>query len=74
MTGNYQIDQNTEHERSVLCQEGAETSWMIDLDLYQEIGFNGYRYFRIMQVGPNSSGIYNLALSNIELYGKTLAG
>ena len=41
---------------------------------FGEIGTHGFRFFRIVQVGSNSSGSNNLALSNLELYGKTTKG
>ncbi len=32
-------------------------------------GFKGFRYFRLKQIGYNSSGGFNMALSGIEFYG-----
>jgi len=46
----------------------------VDTDLYREIGFDGFRYFRVIQVGKNSSGSDNLGLSGFELYGRVISG
>lgn len=35
---------------------------------------SAFRYFRVLQVGPNSSGSENLVLSGIELYGYAVGG
>jgi len=40
----------------------------------QARGGAAYRCFRIVQVGLNSSGSDNLALSGLELYGRAVAG
>jgi len=50
------------------------STWGIDTDIYRELGFEGYRFFRIIQVGKNSSGSDNLALSGFEIYGKCIRG
>jgi len=50
------------------------TTWGIEADIYREIGFDGFRYFRVVQVGKNSSGSDNLALSGMELYGRVVSG
>ena len=63
-----------EEEKKLLCQKGAATTWGIDTEVYREIGLEGFRYFRIVQVGKNSSGSDNLALSGLELYGRVTAG
>ena len=57
-----------------LRQKGAASSWAIDTDIYRDIGFDGFRYFRIMQTAKNSSGSDNLALSGFELYGTVTRG
>lgn len=67
-------DGELEEEQKLLKQKGAASTWGIDTDIYREVGFDGYRFFRIIQVGKNSSGSDNLALSGIELYGKVTGG
>jgi len=74
LTGNPSEDVNFEEEQNMLCQKGATSTWGIDTDIYREIGFEGFRYFRIIQVGKNSSGSDNLALSGIEFYGRVISG
>ena len=74
LTGDPVTDQACEQERKMLCLKGAATTWGIDTDIYREIGFDGFRYFRVIQVGTNSSGSNNLALSGLELYGRVIAG
>lgn len=73
-TGDPAADAASEEERNMLCVKGAATSWSLDTDIYREIGFDGFRYFRIIQVGVNSSGSNNLALSGLELYGRVISG
>lgn len=63
-----------EDDQKHLKQKGGATTWGIDLDTYREVGYDGYRFFRIVQVGKNSSGSDNLALSGFELYGKVTQG
>lgn len=67
-------DADLEDEQKLLRQKGAASTWGVDTDVYREVGFEGFRYFRIIQVGKNSSGSDNLALSGFELYGKVSAG
>lgn len=67
-------DADLEEEQKLLRQKGAASTWGVDTDVYREVGFEGFRYFRIIQVGKNSSGSDNLALSGFELYGKVSAG
>ena len=74
MTGDAAVDQACEDERVMLCQKAAATTWGVDTDIYREIGFDGFRYFRVIQVGTNSSGSNNLALSGLELYGRVVSG
>lgn len=71
LTGN---DSDIEEEQKALKQKGAASTWGIDTDVYREVGFEGFRFFRVIQVGKNSSGSDNLALSGFELYGKVTAG
>jgi hypothetical protein len=63
-------DAALEEEQKLLRQKGAASTWGVDTDIYREVGFEGFRFFRVIQVGKNSSGSDNLALSGIELYGK----
>ena len=58
---------------SLLQKQGTNT-WGIDQNVYNDIDDEGFRYFRIIQISPNSSGTNNLALSCIEIYGKVVAG
>lgn len=51
LTGLMEEDLMFEQERIELCQKGATSSWGIDYTLYSKIGFDGYRYFRVIQVG-----------------------
>ena len=74
LTGNQAEDVNFEDEKKLLCQKGASSTWGIDTDIFREIGFEGFRYFRIIQVGKNSSGSDNLALSGMEIYGRVISG
>jgi len=67
-------DSILEEEQKHLKQKGASSTWGVDTDIYREIGYDGFRYFRIIQVGKNSSGSDNLALSGFEIYGKIIRG
>jgi hypothetical protein len=57
-----------------LCQKQATNTWGIDQNIYQDIDDEGFRFFRIIQISPNSSGSDNLALSCFEIYGKIISG
>lgn len=74
LTGRVDEDAYLEKEQKMLKQKGAVSSWSIDKDIYREIGFEGFRYFRILQTSKNSSGSDNLALSGFELYGQVTNG
>ena len=74
LTGNPAEDVAFEEEKKLLTSKGAATTWGVDTDIFREIGFDGFRYFRIIQVGKNSSGSDNLALSGLELYGRIVCG
>jgi E3 ubiquitin-protein ligase HECTD1 len=63
-------DPALDEEQKTLKQKGGATTWGVDTDIYREVGFDGYRFFRVIQVGKNSSGSDNLALSGFEIYGK----
>lgn len=67
---NYQL----EEEQKLLKKKGATSTWAISQDVIRQFGARGFRYFRIVQVGKNSSGSDNLALSGFELYGKVCGG
>lgn len=73
-TGSTEYDLQFEDTQAHLCQKGATSAWGIDTDIYREIGFEGFRYFRIIQVGKNSSASDNLALSGLEIYGRVTGG
>lgn len=74
MTGNADEDLQHLEIQKQLCQKGQTSTWGIDTELYRELGFDGFRYFRIVQIGRNSSGSHNLALSGFEMYGKPTKG
>jgi hypothetical protein len=57
-----------------LCQKQGTNTWGIDQRVYQDVEEDGFRFFRIIQISPNSSGSDNLALSCIEVYGKVVSG
>lgn len=70
-TGDDSYDYNFETDRNALKTPGATSTWGIDPEALDP---EGYRFFRIVQIDKNSSGSYNLALSNIEIYGKAIRG
>jgi len=74
LTGNPADDQSFEEERKLLCNKGAATTWGVDTDIYRQIGFEGFRYYRVIQVGKNSSASDNMALSGFEIYGRIITG
>lgn len=37
-----------EEEQKHLKQKGASSTWGIDTDIYREVGYDGYRYYRII--------------------------
>jgi hypothetical protein len=41
-------DSSVEEEQKHLKQKGAASTWGIDTDIYREIGFEGFRFFRII--------------------------
>jgi hypothetical protein len=67
------VNAELEEDRKLLRRKGAISSWGVDSSKVIE-NPNGFRYFRIVQIGKNSSGSDNLALSGIELYGKVISG
>ena len=64
---------NTEEERNSLIHKGATSTWGIDSHLLTPFP-SGFRFFRIVQIGKNSSKGDNLALSGFEIYGKVTGG
>ena len=53
-----------------LSRRGAVSTWGIDSGrLSEHEQLNGFKYFRIVQIGTNYEGSYNLALSAFEIYG-----
>jgi len=41
-------DPSLEEEQKHLKQKGAASTWGVDTDIYREIGFEGFRFFRII--------------------------
>jgi hypothetical protein len=41
-------DPALEDEQKTLKQKGGATTWGVDTDIYREVGFDGYRFFRII--------------------------
>lgn len=68
---NYNID---EEVLETLCQKQGTNTWGVDQSVYNDIEDEGFRFFRIIQISPNSSGSDNLAISCIEVYGKIISG
>ena len=67
-------DSLLEEEQRQLKTKGAASTWSVDTDIYREIGYEGFRFFRVIQVRKNSSGSDNLALSGFEIYGRVTQG
>jgi hypothetical protein len=57
-----------------LCLKQGTNTWGVDQNIYNDIEDEGFRFFRIIQISPNSSGSDNLALSCFEIYGKIVSG
>ena len=74
LTNSPEHDKKFEEEHKEFKTKGGSSTCCIDTDLYREIGYEGFRYFRVIQVGKNSSGTDNLALSGFELYGQVKCG
>jgi E3 ubiquitin-protein ligase HECTD1 len=72
LSENEKYNQSVAAEQQNLCQKGATSTWGIDTSTYGENPntANGFRYFRVVQVGKNSSGSDNLTLSGLEIYGR----
>ena len=41
-------DHELEEEQKHLKQKGASSTWGVDTDIYREVGYEGFRYFRII--------------------------
>ncbi len=79
LSDNPEFNQAVQTEQKLLCQKGATSTWGVDPNIYmppQSLDdepnpyVGGFRYFRIVQVGKNSSGSDNLTLSGLEIYGR----
>jgi len=69
MSDNPEENAQLEEDQKALKRKGATTSWAIAGDVSKQFP-RGFRYFRVVQVGKNSSGSDNLSLSGFELYGE----
>ena len=74
MTNIPEQDALFEEEHRMLTIKGGSSTWGVDSDVFREVGYEGFRFFRVIQVGKNSSGSDNLALSGFEIYGKITKG
>lgn len=77
-TEDEKLNEMRKKHRNMLMQKRAITTWGIDPKKIKKViysltddvvSFKGFRFFRIKQIGMNSSDNYNLALSGFELYG-----
>lgn len=68
-TGNAQLDAMNEQAVKQLAKKGGSVSFSCDLSYYENFGWGGFRSFRIVQIGHNSSGSDNMCCSGIEMYG-----
>lgn len=73
-TAGFETEQVDQDVIDSLLQKQGTNTWGIDQNVYNDIDDEGFRYFRIIQISPNSSGTDNLALSCFEIYGKVVAG
>ena len=55
--------------RNLLIESKTTSTWGISKKT-RDNNPNGFRYFLLKQIGKNSSGNYNLAISGFELYGE----
>ena len=62
--------QALDSEHKELRQKGGSLTFSIDTMVYQQLGTDGYRFFRVMQLSKNSHGTDVLGLSGFEIYGK----
>ena len=61
-----------ESEFRELQKPGGCMTFQIDTEIYRKLGLDGYRFFRIVQVGKNTHNTDHLSLSGFELYGRIL--
>jgi len=75
---NPETNKALQKQREMLLERGAVTTWPVPIDNLKRViksitsqykTFKGFRYFRLRQVGKNSSNSFNLAISGFELYG-----
>lgn len=66
------FNKEIEAEQRLLCEKGASSTWAIETSIYSGTlnAQAGFRYFRVVQVGKNSSASDNLTLSGLEIYGR----
>jgi hypothetical protein len=74
LSDSMEYNMEVEEEHRALNQKGKINTWGVDPQVFQEVGNHGFRYFRLVQVGKNSSGSEHLSLSGLELYGKATSG
>ena len=55
--------------RNLLKEPKTTSTWGISKRIREKYP-NGFRYFLLKQIGKNSSGNYNLAISGFEIYGE----
>ena len=69
-------------QKEILLERGAVTTWAVSMDALKKViksltpkykSFKGFRFFRLRQIGLNSSGNFVLANSGIEVYGSAYA-
>ncbi len=65
---NYKKDKYKQY-KNLLKEPKTTSTWGISKRIREKLQ-NGFRYFIIKQIGKNSSGNYNLAISGFELYGE----
>lgn len=75
---NEKLNNLRKKQRKLLMQKGVVTTWAVDAVKLKGVvksfcgdfkSFKGFRYFRIKQIGPNSSDSFNLVISGVEFYG-----
>ena len=63
------LNEKTRKCRHILKKPKTTSTWGISKSIREKFP-NGFRYFLLKQIGKNSSGNYNLALSGFEIYGE----
>lgn len=71
LSSDSKLNDELENERSQLKEPGCTSTWGIDPNIKEKFP-DGFRYFLLKQIGKNSSGAFNLAISGLELYGKAI--